>query len=131
MTDGRGTDRGGALRPDNRELGRLGENAACEFLKAGGYEIVERNWRVRSGEIDIIARRDRMTVFVEVKARSGGGFGLPEESVTPAKANRIRLLATEYLSTAGVHGEVRFDVIAVMFGRDGTLREVLDFTDAF
>lgn len=117
--------------PDAREIGKMGEDAACEWLESRGFEVVHRNWRVRAGEIDVIARRQGLTVFVEVKARRGVAFGMPEESVTPAKARRLRAIAAEYLSRSGTGGEARFDVIAVMFDRRGHLQDVVAFTDAF
>jgi putative endonuclease len=119
------------MSPDRRALGRAGEDAACAFLMDDGFEIVERNWRVRAGEIDVVARRGALTVFAEVKARTSTEFGEPEESVTPQKARRIRALAAQYLSGGGLHGEVRFDVIAVMLDRSGAVTSINHFPDAF
>ena len=119
------------MAPDRRELGRAGEDAACAFLEDDGFEIVARNWRVRAGEIDIIARRGGLTVFAEVKSRTSTAFGEPEESVTPQKARRLRALATEYLSDSNVHGDVRFDVIAVMLDRSGGVSSIRHIPDAF
>jgi putative endonuclease len=77
--------------------------------------IVERNFRVRGGEIDIVARKGDVIVFVEVRSREVPGFGTPEESVTPAKRRRIVGAARHYLSTVPPSSwrEARFDVIAI------------------
>ena len=117
---------------DNRRaVGCAGEEMACRYLEEHGYTIVDRNWRTRSGELDVVARQGGVTVFVEVKARRGRTFGEPEEAVTPAKMRRIRGLATEYLA-AGAHSpEVRFDVIGLTLGPDGNLLELRHIPDAF
>lgn len=65
--------------------GKYGEDLACEYLKEKGYKIIERNFRIRGGEIDIIAIDRDTLVYIEVKARSSGYFGRPEEAVTPFK----------------------------------------------
>ncbi len=116
---------------DRRELGRRGEDVACRHLEGSGYTIIERNWRSRTGELDIIAAKGGTTVFVEVKSRSGSAFGEPEEAVTPVKVRRIRALAAEYLASAGSRGEVRFDVISVMADPRGGPGELRHLEDAF
>jgi putative endonuclease len=80
-----------------------------------GFEVIARNWRSRTGEIDLIARRGQLLVVCEVKARASAAFGSPAEAVTPAKQRRIRRLAAEWLATTGTHGvDVRFDVAAIL-----------------
>jgi|AntRauMFilla1563_2_1112583.scaffolds.fasta_scaffold104148_2 putative endonuclease len=74
-------------------LGRTGEQLAVEHLARAGFAILDRNWRCPLGEIDIVAREGDTTVVVEVKTRSGTGFGHPLESVTPRKLARLRRLA--------------------------------------
>lgn len=109
---------------ERRELGRLGERAACAYLEHLGYEIIERNWRCDLGEIDIIAFDEDVLVLVEVKTRSSVKEGLPEDAVTPAKRARYEKLLFAYLQEAGLPGsfEVRFDVIAIMvLGPDRSL----------
>lgn len=108
------------LSTDRRAAGRAGEDAACAYLEGQGFTTLERNFRTRNGEIDIIVRRGSLLVFVEVKARRGKAFGEPEESVTPAKVRKIRMVATEYLAGEGrARGEVRFDVVAVEIDSGG------------
>jgi len=100
------------------ELGRLGEDAAGAWYLERGYDIVRRNWRCRSGEIDLICRRGRVLVICEVKARTGDRFGSPFEAVTPAKCRRLRRLAALFLAEAPPGtSTVRFDVAAVKDGR--------------
>jgi len=105
----------------NRKLlGEQGEKWARDFLKKKGYRITETNYRCREGEIDIIAEQKDCLVFVEVRTRTGSDFGSPEESVTPAKKEKLVSLALGYLQN---HRKVppywRFDVVAIEVGRDG------------
>jgi putative endonuclease len=114
-----GTSRAGTTGSDRRaQLGRRGEELACQRLEALGLRIVARNWRCRSGEIDVVAAGPDLLVFCEVKTRRGHGYGTPAEAVTPAKRARLRQLAAAYLA-AVEHPpcDVRFDVVAVHWAR--------------
>lgn len=114
-----------------RIVGTLGEQAAAHELEDQGYRIVHRNYRLRSGEIDLVCARDGILVFCEVKTRTGGRFGPPEEAVTYAKQRRIRRLAAEYLQREPTRaGRIRFDVIAVRVA-DGQVRGLRHIVDAF
>lgn len=96
-------------------LGRRGEAVAADWLEEQGYEILARNWRCASGELDLIARLGRVTAFVEVKTRSSVAFGHPFEAITAEKAARLRRLAAEWCRAHGpVRGETRIDAIAVL-----------------
>ncbi|MDV7352442.1 YraN family protein [Rhodococcus sp. NPDC019627] len=104
----------------NLALGAHGEDLAARYLTDAGMEIVDRNWRSRYGEVDLIAAEGDWLVFVEVKTRRGLGFGSPAEAVTFSKQRRIRLLAVEWLRDSGRHwSRVRFDVVAIMVNRAG------------
>lgn len=100
-----------------KELGRKGERLAAEFLARAGYAIVARNYRARSGELDLIAKEGDTLVFVEVKTRRAGAAVGPFEAVTAAKRRQMARVALDYLTRSGV-GErpARFDVVAVTFG---------------
>jgi len=94
--------------------GQWGEEIACEYLRNKGYEIVERNWHSRFGEVDIIAREGDTLVFVEVKVRAGSGFGGPEAALTTRKRERITATARAYLSEVDADLPVRFDFVALI-----------------
>jgi putative endonuclease len=101
-----------------RRRAHRGETLAALLLRAKGYRIEARNWRCPLGEIDIVARQRDTLVFVEVKTRSGGSAGRPEEAVDDRKRRRLVLLARAYLARR--HGDAppcRFDVVAVDLGR--------------
>jgi putative endonuclease len=96
-------------------LGKRGEDAAASYLERVGMTIVDRNWRTKSGEIDIVALDGSTLVLCEVKTRKTTAAGTPEESVTPAKQRRYRRLAGAYVQQAGVSPvDVRFDVISIL-----------------
>ncbi len=97
-------------------LGRKGEDVACSFLKEQGYTVLERNWRCKRGEIDIIALDGDTLVFVEVRSRTQYDFGFPQESVKDLKKRRLLDAAKWYLTVKGLWNRmVRFDVIGILF----------------
>ncbi|CAM3943811.1 YraN family protein [Paenibacillus alkaliterrae] len=101
------------------QTGKFGEDAACDYLIEADYKIVERNWRCRSGEIDIIADDAGRLVFIEVRTRkTGGRFGTAAESVDRRKQQQVRDTAQVYLRSIGCSAEsIRFDVIAITMSR--------------
>lgn len=105
------------------EIGALGERLAADHLIGLGLQIVTRNWRCRYGELDVVAA-DPSTdtvIFVEVKTRTGDGFGGWEQAVTPQKARRLRRLAGLWLAAQDRRwAGVRIDVIGVRIGRRRT-----------
>jgi len=102
--------------------GRMGEDAAAEYLKKNGYKIIGRNFLVRGGELDIIAQDGEYYVFVEVKLRASRAFGSPIDSVTPHKIRRMTRAAQIYLLKKKLDVPVRFDVVEIIgFEGDGGL----------
>ncbi len=113
------------LPPEARRAqGDAAEERACHHLVRSGFTIVERNYRTKGGEIDIVARKGDVLVFVEVRSLDVSGFGTPEESVTPAKRRRIVGAARQYLSKVQPSSwrEARFDVIAIEGSHAAELR---------
>lgn len=99
--------------------GNYGEDLACEYLKKNGYKILERNYRIRGGEIDIVARDGDYLVFVEVKARYSHEYGLPAESVTHWKIKHLLKTAQFYLLKIDWgDGPYRLDFVSVDFADD-------------
>ena len=97
------------------ELGGHGERIAATYLTDAGLQVVDRNWRCRDGELDIVAREGDALVFCEVKTRRGVGFGHPVEAVTATKQRRLRTLAQRWLAAHDEHApELRFDVVGVL-----------------
>ena len=119
------------MSTDERHLlGIVGENIACAELLQRGYAILERRYRTRYGEIDIIARDGDVTVFVEVKTRTGNDFGDGAEAVTPWKQRRIAKMAVDFLARHRLNDRpCRFDVVAVDVSGAATTVDV--YTHAF
>jgi putative endonuclease len=113
-----------------RVVGQNGEDAAADWYVRAGYEILDRNWRVRDGELDLVVRNADTIAFCEVKTRRGDAFGLPAEAVTMRKQLRIRKLARRWLAEhESSAANLRFDVAAVLPGGNGWEVDVI--TDAF
>ena len=111
-------------------VGVLGEEHVAKFLISSGWQILDRNWRIKEGEIDLIAtREDSLLIFVEVKTRSSATHGDPLEAINPVKAQRIQRLALAWLATHGRLGsEYRIDVAGVLITRSGEF--ILDYREA-
>lgn len=94
--------------------GRWGENVAAEFLQKRGYGIIERNYRCRAGEVDIIAEKSGVIHFVEVKTRSGEKFGSPLEAINYYKMSHIINTAGYYIYIKGLEGfDISIDAIGI------------------
>jgi len=120
-----------AMSSDPRQtLGELGETLACDELRRRGYAILERRYRTRYGEIDIVARHGDVLVFVEVKARRGDAFGSGAAAVTPNKQRRVARMAADFLVRRRLQDRpCRFDVVSVAMGEERPRIEV--FAGAF
>jgi len=103
----------------NKEIGKRGEKLAISYLKKRGYRILDKNFRCKIGEIDIVAENDGQIVFVEVKTRHNFNFGLPEEALNYFKRKRLSRLALFYLSNHHLQKKpCRFDVVAILLEKE-------------
>ena len=109
---------------DQRQaVGQRGEAYAAQFLTARGYTIRARNWRCAVGELDLVAERDGVLVFVEVRTRHGDRLGTPEESITPAKRAKLIAAAQTYLDEHdAADRDWRIDVVAIEIGARGEVK---------
>jgi putative endonuclease len=109
----------------SRGIGLTGEHIAAQLLESKGYKIFERNWHAAGGELDLVAQDGDTIVVVEVKTRSGRGFGLPEDAMTQTKRRRLLHTAWTYLEQNNLLDAAwRVDVIAVEIGRGGAIERV-------
>jgi putative endonuclease len=127
-----GTRESGEGRPLSRaEVGARGEKLAVGHLRKRGYRIVQTNFRSRHGEIDIIAREGECLVFVEVRTRKGHEYGTPEESITPAKVDRLTAAAGAYLQRLHeMPPSWRIDVVAIELAADGGVSHLRQIENA-
>ncbi len=99
----------------HNEIGQLGENLACQYLEKKGYTILEKNWHTRNFEVDIIAIKSEVIIFVEVKTRSSVYFGSPEIFVSHQKQRNLIAAAQRYVDINQRKEEVQFDIVAIVF----------------
>ena len=113
---------------NNKELGAEGERLAGEYLEQKGYKVLERNFRFKRAEVDIIAQKENLLVFVEVKYRKNNSFGYPEEFVSERKIELIHLASEHYVEKMDWKGNIRFDVIGII---KKSIPEIEHLEDAF
>jgi len=105
-------------------LGNQGETHATKLLIKNGYKIIERNFRKPWGEIDIVALKDGVLIFVEVKTRKSRKFGMPEEAVTPRKIAKIKRVGELYMKlNPGLPKKARVDVVSILLSGNVVIRE--------
>ena len=104
---------------EHNNFGRKGEALAKDFLESAGYEILEENWTFHKSEVDLIAYKNAKIIFVEVKSRNSNQFGDPEDFVLIPKQQQMTLAADEYIYLMNHQGEVRFDIISILFNKKG------------
>lgn len=115
-----------------KEVGNKGEKLAAKFLKRKGYKIIQRNYKCKLGEIDIIAEQDRTIVFVEVKTRRTQEFGPPQNAITAAKRSQISKVALFYIREKKlVDQSCRFDVIGITFSPESRKPRIEHIENAF
>jgi putative endonuclease len=119
------------MKYDKRSVGRWGERLAAQYLEQHHFTILERNVRTPYGEIDLIACKDGVTVFIEVKTRKTKSFGLPEESVNQRKQMHMLSSAQHYIQEHDeLEGAWRIDVIAIRQFKDGNPPQITHFENA-
>ena len=106
------------MKKTAKTIGNDGEKIAVKFLKSKKYIIHTTNYSNRYGEVDIIAEKDGVVAFIEVKTRKNSKFGRPSDFVTPQKQQRIVSVAQYYVYNNGITEDLRFDVIEVLTGDD-------------
>jgi putative endonuclease len=108
---------------NKRTYGSEGEDIAAAFLEGRGFRILERNYHVRSAEIDIIAEKHNLCVFVEVKRRKNRALGSPLEAITPAKLAAMHAAAAVYMADAP-HAEFRLDAISIVDNESPSIEHI-------
>jgi putative endonuclease len=112
-----------------QQLGRWGEEQAAAFLIKKGYRLVEKNWRARPGEIDLVMRNKDEIVFVEVKTRSGIGFGYPEESITDKKLASLTECCQKYIDEHQINANWRIEVVSIIGNEKIGIKDIKHIED--
>lgn len=116
------------MKKHNLPKGARGEELAAKFLQKKGFKILEKNWRTKFGEIDLVCTKNNILIFVEVKLKIGDTFGTPEEMVTKRKLSQVRRTAESYLlrnpDYQNLFPQQRIDVVAIVQNPDGTIDRI-------
>jgi len=113
----------------NFAIGRLGEAVAGRYLKGKGYKIIEKNYRCKQSEIDLVACFKQTLVFVEVRTKTGENFGSPEESLNKRKINKIVKACQFYMYQSGYFKGYRIDAICIVLGKNRIPRRLSHYKD--
>lgn len=113
------------------QTGKQGEEAAVRLLQQRGYRIRCQNWRYKNLEVDIIAEEGHILVFVEVKTRASHAFGMPYEFVDYAKQAKLTRAANHYIAAMKHGGEIRFDVVSILYSEKNKTYDMRLIKDAF
>lgn len=114
-----------------KQIGKIGEDFAADYLIRQNYQVLDRNFSVRYGEIDLVALDGDSLVFVEVKTRTSDRFGLPEDSITAEKLARMQNAALLWLEAhPEIPDDYRMDVIAILLDRHNNMLDLQHFINA-
>ena len=119
------------MKSNNKVIGNRGEELATEYLQKKGYKIIERNFRTRFGEIDIICSDGPTLVFVEVKTKIGHDFGEPEEMVNKSKISKVKRMGEVYLQDKGMSVSCRVDVVAIVLTEFGLTERLVHYQGVY
>lgn len=110
-------------------VGIRGEDVACEYLQENGFQILERNYKTKYVEMDVVANKDDELVFVEVRTKTGERFGSPEETIKKDKIKRLKRGAVGYAQIKNYKGQYRIDLICVVLNNEGGVERTTHYED--
>ena len=113
----------------NKKLGKIGEIIAADFLRQKDYRIIEANFRTVQGEIDLICKKDKALIFVEVKTRTSVIFGYPEEAISQEKLSRIEQVARIYCQAINHQGPWRIEAVSIIINKNQKSLGIKHLTD--
>lgn len=111
----------------NLKTARLGEKIAREYLEKKGYKIVEQNYQTKFAEIDLIAKKGKEIIFIEVRTKKEGNFAFPEESLNQRKLKKLYFNAHLYISRIGWSGAFRIDALCILLGRENSIKRITHY----
>jgi len=115
----------------HNEVGKLGEKIAGEFLEKQGYKIIEQNYRTKYAEIDLVSKKGKDLIFVEVRTKIGENFGTPEETINKKKLIKLYKNATAYTVVKKWKGFFRIDAICIVLKPDYTIKRLNHYENIF
>lgn len=114
---------------NNADLGKFGEQLACDFIRKKNYQIIDRNYRFKKNEIDIVAKKDNKLIIIEVKTRQTSEIGEPWQAVSKQKQKQVIKVANHYVQNNNIELETRFDIISIIHNSFRT--ELIHMEEAF
>lgn len=115
----------------NQQIGQIGEQGAVDYLISRNYKVIQRNWRYKRFEVDVIAQDENQLVFIEVKTRSSTKYGEPAAFVDSKKQRLLIQAADEYAYLHNFNGEIRFDIISIYISKENQINKIKHIVDAF
>jgi len=109
---------------DSISVGKSGENIAQEYLEKKGYNVIDRNYRTKYGEIDLIVKKDGILIFVEVRSKTGEQFGTPEDTINRIKVRKIQRNAIAYAARKKWQGQYKIDAICIILNQDNSVKRL-------
>jgi len=117
------------MKQFNLKTGKIGENIAQEYLKKQGYKILERNFKTKYAEIDLVAKQKNEIIFVEVRTKRGLDFGSPEDSLNQRKLRKLWFNAQGYINWIKWRGPYRIDAICIVLNPDNTINRLNHYSN--
>ncbi|MFM7661282.1 MAG: YraN family protein [Bacteroidota bacterium] len=114
---------------NNADLGTFGEQLACDFIRKKKYQIIDRNYRFKKNEIDIVAKKDNKLIIIEVKTRQTSEIGEPWQAVSKQKQKQVIKVANHYVQNNNIELETRFDIISII--HNSFITELIHIEEAF
>jgi len=112
------------MEANNLKVGKRGEKEAEVYIKEKGYSVLEKNYKNKYGEIDLVAQKDGELIFIEVRSKTENDFGMPEETVKEKKRKKLRQNATAYTTFKNYEGPYRIDLICLVFSKDESILRI-------
>jgi len=112
-------------------VGKLGENIAREYLKNKGYNIIEQNYRTKYAEIDLVAKKDNILAFIEVRTKTGEQFGTPEETINMDKKRRLKMNSMAYVARKKWKGLYQIDAICIVLNPNQELERLNHYKNIY
>ena len=105
----------------HNDVGKIGEDLARDFLEKNGYKVLEQNYKTKYSEIDLVSKKGKDLVFIEVRTKIGENFGTPEDTLNNKKMNKVRFNALSYAAFKKWQGQIKIDAICIVLNRDYTV----------
>ena len=119
------------MEANNLKVGKRGEKEAEVYIKEKGYSVLEKNYKNKYGEIDLVAQKNGELIFIEVRSKTENDFGTPEETVKEKKKKKLKQNALAYTTFKNYEGFYRIDLICIVFAKEGSLLRLTHYENIY